>query len=180
MTGTLGVAMSVLVLLTAAALLLGFAGVTKLRAPYAAHRAARAVGLPSSPGAIRALSVVEVLVAVGALVSDLSVVRAAVAALYAAFFVFVLVALWRRVPLSSCGCFGTEDASPSAGHAAIDAAAAAAALVAAVDGLASPLDTALDSALDAIVVLGGGALLAVAAGLHLAGRIPRPATTVRR
>jgi hypothetical protein len=52
----------------------------------------------------------------------------AVATSYLAFAGFVLAALRRDVPLSSCGCFGVQDTPPSPGHVILNVAAAAVAL----------------------------------------------------
>jgi hypothetical protein len=51
-----------------------------------------------------------------------------VAASYAVFALFVLTALRRGWPLSSCGCFGRPDARPTYAHAVLNVGAAATAV----------------------------------------------------
>jgi len=99
-----------------AAVLLGLAAAAKLRNPAATGNALRAVGLPGSPVLVRAGAAVELAVAIGAVALGNRVLVALVAASYVGFAVFVVAALRRRVPLSSCGCFGRSDTPPSVIH----------------------------------------------------------------
>ena len=167
-------------LLGSAALLLVVAGVTKLRSPHLAVRAARALSLPATPGSIRVLALVEVVVGVATILTASALARVALGLLYGAFLVFVIAAIARRAPISSCGCFGEHDAPPSLVHVAINACATAVGFVAVADGIDAPVDAMSDSAVDALVVGLGAVALTVAAGAVLSGRLgsrskePRP------
>lgn len=112
----------------ASAALLGAAGALKVARPATTARALRAVGVPGSATAVRVGAAVEVGVAGGAILAGSPPFAAAVALSYLGFAAFVLVALRRGVPLSSCGCFGGQDTPPTYGHLAFDLAAAAVAL----------------------------------------------------
>ncbi len=88
---------------------------------------------------------------------------AVVAASYLAFTGFVVVALARRLPVGSCGCFGRADAPPTVLHVVIDAGAAVCAVAVALrdgGGIASVLR---DQPLDGIPFL-----LLAAAGTYAA------------
>lgn len=164
---------------TAAALLVIAAGVTKVRDPFPTHRALRQARWPSTPSAVRLLALVEIVVGVAALTTA-GGAAAALAVLYAAFTVFVLLALVRRLPLSSCGCFGHADQPPSFVHVAIDVAALASAAVMAADGLDAPLTVLREARVgDATALAAGSVALAAFAAVTLgAGRSgpsrPRP------
>jgi hypothetical protein len=112
----------------ASAALLGAGGALKVHRPATTARALRAMGLPGSPALVRAGAAVEVGVAVSALAWASRPFALAVAGSYLAFAGFVLAALRRDVPLSSCGCFGVQDTPPTPGHVILNLAAAAVAL----------------------------------------------------
>jgi hypothetical protein len=76
---------------------------------------------------------VEALIGGAALVTGLPALSAAVAASYLAFAAFIVLALVRGTPLSSCGCFGKPDTRPNLLHVALNLGAAAVATVAATD-----------------------------------------------
>lgn len=116
----------------ASAALLGAAGALKVGRPATTARALRAVGLPGSPILVRVGAALEVAVAGGAVLVGSRPFAAAVALSYLAFAGFVLVALRRRVPLSSCGCFGGQDTPPTYGHVTFDLTAAAVAVAVAL------------------------------------------------
>jgi hypothetical protein len=105
--------------------LLGLGGLLKLRRPEPTVGALRAMGLPARASLVRLLAAIELAVAVGAAALDSPVVAALVAASYAAFAAFVLVALVRHLPLGSCGCFGVEDTPPTVLHLLLNLGAAA-------------------------------------------------------
>lgn len=115
-------------LYVAGALLLGGAGAAKVRRPYDSAVALRAAGLPATPGRVRVAAAGEVAVAVAALAAPGPVPAALVALSYLGFAAFVAVALRRRLPLASCGCFGRPDTPPSLTHVVVNVAAAAAAI----------------------------------------------------
>ena len=108
----------------AAVVLLGLAGVSKIARPGDTARALHVAGIPASRAWVRAGALGELAVAVAALVVPCAATGALVAGCYAAFAVFVLLALRRRWPLSSCGCFGKPDTPPTSSHAALNAGAA--------------------------------------------------------
>lgn len=115
----------------AAVALLGAAGAAKVARPHDTAVALRSAGLPLRlslvEAAVRAGALLELAVAVAALVAPGPVPAVAVAASYAAFAVFVSLALLRRWPIASCGCFGRPDTRPTATHALVNVAALAAA-----------------------------------------------------
>jgi hypothetical protein len=143
---------------------LALGGALKALDPADTANALRALHLPSSRAAVRAGGVFELLVALGALVTGLTVLAAAVAVSYAAFAVVVTLALVAGLPISSCGCLGRVDTPPTWVHIGIDLAAAgvAAAAAAAVD-----TDVALPDVLARQPLLGVPFLLLVAAGVTL-------------
>ena len=116
----------------AACALLVFAGASKLRRPVGTSPAAAALGLPSSPTAVRALGAVEAGVAAAGLAFG-GWAAAAVAVVYAA----LALAAWRlfvSAPGTACGCLGVSDAPVSAVHIWVNLAAAVAAAVAIAAG----------------------------------------------
>jgi hypothetical protein len=147
---TLPVVAVVQVTVLAGAWLLALAGVTKAVRPAPTHRAvrtlARAVlgrepGLP--PAAVRVLGLAELAAAVAVLTVDSKAVLWPLAAFYAGFTGFVVLALATGAPLSSCGCFGRDDAPPTLVHVVVDAAIAALAVAAATDAALGPAREAL-------------------------------------
>lgn len=103
--------------------LLGLAGASKLTRPETTARALQQAGLKASRTTIRVGAAAELGVAVAALALPGELTGALVAASYAAFTVFVALALRLNWPLSSCGCFGKPDAVPTKTHAILNAAA---------------------------------------------------------
>ena len=122
---------------TAAAVLLGVAGVPKVRDPGDLVRAVRSVGMPFGRGAVRAFAVAEVVVAALALLVPSRITALLLAAMYAGFTAFVVVALRRGGVLSSCGCFGRADTPPTRAHALVTGTASVVGLLVAVDPPAS-------------------------------------------
>jgi uncharacterized protein YjeT (DUF2065 family) len=140
--------------LTAASLLLVLSGLAKGAQPDDTHRALRLAGLPSDTRLVRALGVVEIAAGVGTLLdADRALWPLLVAFLYAGFSGFVILAMWRRAPLSSCGCFGHASVAPNALHAGVDAGLAAIAALAATADISSPVDVVRDGGADAIVLV---------------------------
>lgn len=104
---------------TAAAIfsvLLVTSGVAKVRKPGDTTRAVRSMGMavPESTG--RVVGLVELGVGLGALIVGSPALWSAQAVLYAAFLVWVAVAIGRDVPIASCGCLGSPDTPPYWGH----------------------------------------------------------------
>ena len=117
----------------AAAVLLGVAGVPKVRDPGDLVRAVRSVGMPFGRGTVRAFAVAEVLVGGAALAAPGRLTAALLAATYAVFTAFVVTALRRGGVLSSCGCFGRADTPPTRAHALVTGAASVVGLLVALD-----------------------------------------------
>ncbi|WP_432496880.1 MauE/DoxX family redox-associated membrane protein [Kineococcus gypseus] len=139
--------------------LLLVAGVAKLRRPDGTARALRAQHLPAGTGAVRLLGAGEVALALAALAGAPGAAWA-VAAAYAGFTAFVVVALVRDAPLSSCGCFGEPDLPPTRTHVVVTALLAAASAGTAVAGTAGGAATGAAGLLAA-----GAPAAAAAAGL---------------
>jgi hypothetical protein len=120
----------------AACALLVVAGVGKAAHPGDTARAAAEV-LGGRAGtvrrAVRGGAVAEVLLGVAGLAVVTPAVAGAVAASYAGFAGFVLLARRRGGPLASCGCFGRPDTPPTGLHVVVDLALAGSALWVAVD-----------------------------------------------
>ena len=104
----------------AGATLLGLAGLGKLRRPAPTATVLRVLGLPGSDLLVRGGAAVEVVIAAGAVAFGDRVFAGLLGASYLGFAAFVLVAMRRQVPLSSCGCFGRTDTPPSAVHVVVD------------------------------------------------------------
>ena len=148
----------------AAAVLLGVAGLPKVRDPGDLVRAVRSVGMPFGRSAVRVFAVAEVLVAAAAVVVPSRLTAALLALMYAGFTAFVVTALRRGGVLSSCGCFGKADTPPTRAHALVTGAAS---LVGVLVALARPGAGAWSELRDsgAGVVIGFLALVALVAFL---------------
>jgi len=141
----------------AGSLLLLAAGVAKLRRPLGTRQALRTQGLPSPAWLVRLLGAVEVLLGAGAL-AQVPGAAAGTALAYLGFSAFVVLALVRDRPLSSCGCFAGPDVPPTLLHVVVTAGAALAALLVAVGDPAG---------VPALVAAGAGTALAVAGSAAL-------------
>jgi hypothetical protein len=113
----------------AATVLLAAAGVAKTVRPGDTANALRAAGLSSFPvrTLVRVGAVGEVALATAAILVPGRLTGALVAAVYAGFAGFIVVALRRGWALSSCGCFGRPDTPPTPAHAVLNIGAAVAA-----------------------------------------------------
>lgn len=115
------------------ALLLLGAGLAKARNPSGVDRALRNVGLALPVSVLRAGAVAEVVLGAWALLVGGALSAALVAASYAGFSVFLLIA--RRSPeAADCGCFGRSGGGPTVRHLTVDVALALGALAAALTG----------------------------------------------
>ena len=103
----------------ASAALLVAAGGAKLLDPLPLVRALRSVGLPAPRPLVRAGALAELVLGLLAIVTGSAAAAAGVAASYAVFTAFVLVALRRGGVLASCGCFGKADTPPTRTHVAV-------------------------------------------------------------
>lgn len=119
--------------IVSAALLAG-GGAVKVVRPAPTARALTEMGLPVPSTVVRLGAAAELAVATGALLGAGRVFALLVAVSYVGFAGFVLAALRRGVPLSSCGCFGARDTPPTAVHLVLNLAAAAVAGVVALGG----------------------------------------------
>jgi hypothetical protein len=147
--------------LAAAAVLLVVSGPPKIARPDATERALRLTGLPSNRSLVRASGALELAVGIGVIVDgDRPVWPFALGVIYAAFAFFVLLAVWRRAPLSSCGCFGANGVAPTALHAGVDAGASAVGFLAAIESQRALIDVFTDGGGDAIALFIGTAVLA--------------------
>lgn len=117
-----------------AAALLAAGGASKVLRPANTARALREMGLPASAPLVRGGAALELAVAAGALAGGGRMFAGLLAASYLAFTAFVVVALRRGTPLSTCGCFGATDTPPTAVHVGINLAAAAVAGAVALGG----------------------------------------------
>jgi len=100
----------------AAAGLLVLAGLQKAVDPAPLVRALRSVGLRVPSIVVRGFALVEIAVGAGSVVTGNGW---AVAASYAVFTGFVVMAKVRGGVLSSCGCFGKQDVPPTWVHAGV-------------------------------------------------------------
>lgn len=118
--------------------LLVASGVSKVIDPDPTKGALAAARLPSSRFVARGLGLFEVIAAVvGLAVGGRWLALAAL--LYLGFSAFTLVAVSRRLPIQSCGCFGREDTPPTVLHVIFNVFAATALwYLVAVNGLAAP------------------------------------------
>ena len=105
----------------ASALLLVVAGVAKVRDPLPLVRALRSARLPAPVAAVRLLALGEAAVGLAAVLVGGRLAALLVAASYAAFTAFVLLARARGGVLASCGCFGRADTPPTTTHVAVTA-----------------------------------------------------------
>jgi len=115
------------------ATLLAVAGVLKTWNPLDTANALRGVGVPFGPSLVRVGAVAEAVIGIWAVAVGDRASAVLVALSYGAFAVFVAMALLRRAPIASCGCFGKADTPPSLVHLCINAGGVTAAVVVAVD-----------------------------------------------
>jgi hypothetical protein len=134
-----------------AAVLLVLAGAGKLAGPAPTAAALRGVGVRVPDAAVRLLGLVEIGLGVAAVLSSAAAPALGVAAVYAGFTAFVIVALRQAVP--SCGCFGSTGAAPSWTHAALNIVLAACAAVAAVGDAPSTREVVADHPLALVPVI---------------------------
>jgi len=122
--------------------------------------ALHALGLSVSPTVVRVGGLAEALLGAAALAIGGRVTAALMAASYAGFAVFVLTALARGAPISSCGCLGRIDTPPTITHVLVNVAGAVVAGIVAIVPDATPVEVIDDQPL-----LGVPFVLVVAAGV---------------
>ncbi len=154
--------------------LLMLAGVYKLQDPAPTAGALRGAGLPGSVVIVRGLALLEIGAGAAWLVFGGVWSALAVGALYLGFAGFVLVALWRDLPIASCGCLGSTDTPPSWIHVIANSSGAGFLIWAAVDPI-GPLGGLVDEAWSIVVPY----LLFVASAVYLLyallAVLPKPA-----
>lgn len=134
-----------------AAGLLIVSGGSKLIDPAPTLGALEASGLPHGPWTAPAIGVAEAGAGIlGAVYGGPFAL--AMAAVYAAFAVFVGWALARRIPISSCGCFGRPDTPPTKGHLVFNVVSVGVASAVAVSRV-TPVDVLADQPLGGIPYL---------------------------
>lgn len=141
-----------------AAVLLGAAGASKVVTPEPASAALARLQLYHRPWAVRALGLVELVVAVSAFILGGIVPATALAAFYAAFAV-VAAAMVRSGSAEPCGCFGRIEMPATRRHLIVNILAVVAGLAAA-SWRVEAIDKLFDSqkwllAPFAVVVVGG-------------------------
>jgi hypothetical protein len=122
-----------------AAALLVLSGGSKLVDPAPTRGALAASRLPSGVWAPLALGAVEIAAGITGVVVG-SWAAGLVGAVYLGFAAFVVHALWRRLPIQSCGCFGKVDTPPTWAHVAFDLVSGGVAITVAFGGV-PPLAT---------------------------------------
>ena len=149
-----------------AATLLVLGGALKARHPIDTAIALRGVGVPAGPNLVRAGAVAETAIGIWAVVVGDRASAVCVVLSYGVFAVFIAVALLRRVPIASCGCFGKADTPPSLVHLGINAGAITAAVAVAFDpgvGLADVLAEQPLAGVPMLLLIGTGVFLVVVA-----------------
>jgi hypothetical protein len=149
--------------------LLGASGVVKLIDPDPTTGAMSTAGLPSSHTLSRSLGLGEIATAVVGL-SVGGVALFVGAGLYAAFAGFTATALYQRLPIQSCGCFGRDDTPPTRLHLGYNVVAGAALVAVAVPGVA-PIDWSFPPV--ELVLYLGFAAIGVYASYLLMARLPQ-------
>ncbi len=152
----------------ASAALLVAAGGSKLADPLSLVRALRSARLPGSAHVVRLLAAGEVLLGLAAIALGTRAAAVLVAASYAAFTGFVVLARRRGGVLASCGCFGRSDTPPTVTHIAVTTALSAGAAAVAVRPLGPLPDLLGGSPAAGAALLLAAAAVAVTAYLVLA------------
>jgi hypothetical protein len=117
-----------------AALVLAVGGFYKLRDPAPTATMFATLGLPSSPGLVRGVGVVEIAAGTATFLVGGPVATGGVAALFAGFTLITLRLVRLGDAAASCGCFGRLSSRPSFVHVGVDAAAAVVAAIGALTG----------------------------------------------
>lgn len=144
--------------------LLGAGGVAKLAKPANSAKALAKVGVPRARVVVIAIAGVETALGFGSYLAPPALSAWAVAASYVGFAAFVAFAVWKQLPLSTCGCFGEPDTPPTLTHALVAAAGGAVAVGVALDKPPSVISylahTSAPEAVGWVAVVGGITYLA--------------------
>jgi hypothetical protein len=123
------------------AALLVLSGGAKIRDPEPTRGALRISGLPSARSLVYGVAAAEISVGTAVIAFGSPLVALAVGALYLGFAAFVAQALWRRLPLQSCGCFGRSDTPPGWLHLTVNLVTVGVAIGVAASGGSNLLST---------------------------------------
>ncbi|MDH3753659.1 MAG: hypothetical protein OEU32_07280 [Acidimicrobiia bacterium] len=143
----------------AATALLSIAGGLKLVDPLPAVAALRGVGVTASPTTVRIAAAGECLLGAVAFVQPSAVVAIGVGVVYAAFVLFVTVAMRAGDGATSCGCFGRDDTPPDVMHVILNGSLAAVAIGVATSGAGAPVEVIDDGVATGIATLAAITLL---------------------
>ena len=110
--------------------LLAVSGALKLRHPESVEPLLTVLHVPWWLRRGRAVGLIELTIAVGAVITTARPVLIAEAAAFGCFALVIGYVLAARIPLTTCGCAGARDTPPSILHVGIDLAAAGAATLA--------------------------------------------------
>ena len=97
----------------AGAMLVIFAGIAKTIDPGALANGLALSGIAVKPFLVRVGSMIEGLVGLLVLMTRWPLMGLVLGASYVGFSLFVFLALVRKLPVSSCGCFGEPDTRPT-------------------------------------------------------------------
>lgn len=120
--------------LLVASALLAVAGAPKILDPTNTVGALRSVSVRVPAASVRVFGALEAALGVATLLTAARPLAALVAASYAAFSAFLVVALRKGGAVSSCGCVGRADTPPTRSHLAVTAGLAVTSLFAAISG----------------------------------------------
>jgi hypothetical protein len=134
--------------------LLVLAGAQKLLDPTMTVGALRSLGAPVSSALVRIGSGAELAIGAAALSVGGSLLWWAIAASYAGFGVFVVVALRSGTMIGSCGCFGREETPPHWLHVVTDVVLAGGAAAVAIRSPGAPIEAIADDPLAGAAVVG--------------------------
>ena len=113
--------------------LLALAGIQKIADPEPTTGALAAAGLPASRLVVFGLGGVELFTGLAGVAVGGPVPALIAGVLYSGFALFVVNALFRDLPIRSCGCLGASDTPPSPIHVIINVVAVAVMLVAVIE-----------------------------------------------
>lgn len=147
----------------AVSLVLIGSGAAKITQPQPFARfVTEAIGRTARTGFVQAIAAVEVLLGLVGLVLGGRTVAAAVALVYLAFALAVIVAMRKGSP--SCGCFGAASSEPKAAHLVMNLGSSLVAVFAATLGV-PPLSDGIEGFNTGFAVLAVVAVLVVAGGV---------------
>lgn len=135
-----------------AAALLVISGGSKLIDPAPTRGALAAANLPSGAWTSPLIGLSEIAAGIAGTVSG-GTASVTVGIIYLGFAGFVALALFRDLPIQSCGCFGRADTPPTRGHLVFNLVSGTVAVAIAAIGRI-PIDTLSDQPLAAVPYMG--------------------------